>query len=76
MSQTQLGTTLSRWGKVEKPPELRRLEIVLDTLPDEGLREALESVRGRGRNDYPVRAMWRALVARPQRTEGPGEKRP
>ena len=29
----------------------------------EELVAALEAVRGRGRNDYPVRAMWRALVA-------------
>lgn len=51
------------WDDVEKLPELRRLELVLDTLPDEELVAALEAERGRGRNDYPVRAMWRALVA-------------
>ena len=57
------GTILFSWSDVEKLPELRRLEMVLDALPDEGLVEALEAVRGRGRDDYPVRAMWRALVA-------------
>ena len=57
------GTILFSWSDVEKLPELRRLEMVLDALPDEELLEALEAVRGRGRDDYPVRAMWRALVA-------------
>ena len=56
-------TLLFSWSDVEKLPELRRLELVLDALPDEELVAALESVRGRGRDDYPVRAMWRALVA-------------
>ena len=31
--------------------------------PDEEIVAALEAGRGRGRNDYPVRAMWRALIA-------------
>ena len=54
---------LFSWADVEKLPELRRLELVLDTLPDEELLATLEAERGRGRNDYPVRAMWRALLA-------------
>ena len=36
---------------------------VLKALPDEELLTALEQRRGRGRDDYPIRAMWRALVA-------------
>ena len=54
---------LFSWGDVELLPDLRRLEFVLDHLPDEGILAALERRRGRGRNDFPVRAMWRALVA-------------
>ena len=60
---TTTSNVLFCWHDVEKLPELRRLELVLDTLPDEELVAALEGERGRGRNDYPVRAMWRALVA-------------
>ena len=56
-------TVLFSWSEVEKLPELRRLEMVLDALPDEELLSSLEAVRGRGRDDYPVRAMWRAVVA-------------
>lgn len=56
-------SVLFSWDDVERLPELRRLGFVLDNLPDEGVVSALESRRGRGRDEYPVRAMWRALVA-------------
>ena len=54
---------LFSWSDVERRPELERLEMVLEALPDEDLLRALERRRGRGRDDYPIRAMWRALVA-------------
>ena len=56
-------TVLFSWSDVEQLPELRRLELVLEALPDEELMSSLEAVRGRGRDDYLVRAMWRAVVA-------------
>ena len=54
---------LFSWDDVERLPELKRLGFVLDNLPDAELVGALESRRGRGRDEYPVSAMWRALVA-------------
>ena len=51
------------WHSVESLPDLERLRLVLDTLPDQEIVAALEAGRGRGRNDYPVRSMWRALIA-------------
>ena len=51
------------WRAVEGLPDLERLRLVLAVLPDEEIVAALEAGRGRGRNDYPVRAMWRALIA-------------
>ena len=50
-------TVLFPGPDVEKLLELRRLEMALDALPDEELVAALVAVRGRGRDDYPVRAM-------------------
>ena len=44
-------------------PDLRLLRLVLDWLPDGPVIGALRARRGRGRDDYPVEAMWRALVA-------------
>ena len=51
------------WHSVESLPDLERLRLVLATLPDEEIVAALEAGRGRGRNDDPVSAMWRALIA-------------
>ena len=51
------------WRDVEALPDLERARLVLEVLPDEEIVAALEAGRGRGRNDYPVRAMWRALIA-------------
>ena len=56
-------SVLFSWDDVERLPELRRLGFVLDNLPDADIVAALESRRGRGRDEYPVSAMWRALVA-------------
>ncbi|MDE0362923.1 MAG: hypothetical protein OXI74_17250, partial [Rhodospirillaceae bacterium] len=53
---------LFSWEDVDSLPDLRRLRLVLDHLPDEPVIEALRARRGRGRDDYPVDAMWRALV--------------
>ena len=54
---------LFSWDDVDRLPELRRLGFVLDNLPDGPVVAALEAKRGRGRDEYPVSAMWRALVA-------------
>ena len=51
---------LFSWDDVEYLPDLQRLEFVLRYLPDEDLLRALNGKRGRGRDDYPVEAMWRA----------------
>jgi hypothetical protein len=52
------------WDEIEGLADLRRLGLVLDSLPDEALMVALEAQRGkRGRDDYPVRPMWNALIA-------------
>jgi len=56
-------TKLFGWEEVENLGELRRLELVLCTVPDEALMRHLEGRRGRGRDDYPVRAVWNAVLA-------------
>lgn len=37
--------------------------MVLDHLPDEELMRKLEQERGKGRDDYPVRAVWNSILA-------------
>lgn len=52
------------WNDFEQTtPELERLRLALEYLPDEAIIDALEKYRGRGSNDYPVVAMWNALIA-------------
>lgn len=54
---------LFSWDEVERSSDLDRLQLVLDHLPDEGVVQELERLRGKGRNTYPVRATWNALLA-------------
>ncbi|MCY4264468.1 MAG: transposase [Gammaproteobacteria bacterium] len=54
---------LFQWDDVDPLSDFHRLELVLDHLPDERILTTLENKRGRGRNDYPVAAMWRAYIA-------------
>lgn len=51
------------WKDVDQLGDLYRLRLVLGRLPDEQLMQQLERRRGRGRNEYPVRAMWNSLLA-------------
>ncbi len=54
---------LFSWENVDAESDLKRLEYVLDSLEDEGLMRLLERRRDRGRDDYPLRAVWNCLVA-------------
>jgi len=54
---------LFSWKEIEGRSDLDRLRMVLRVIPDEGLMEKLESYRGRGRDDYPVRAVWNSVLA-------------
>jgi hypothetical protein len=55
--------TLFGWDQIEALGDLKRLRLVLENLPDEALMKKLEQVRDRGRDDYPIRAMWNALIS-------------
>jgi len=51
------------WEDIERLGDLERLRLVVEHLPDESLMRALEQQRGRGRDDYPVRAVWNSILA-------------
>ena len=55
--------SLFSWQDVEALGDLKRLQLVLSALPDEPLMRALEADRGKGRDDYPIRAVWNSLLA-------------
>ncbi|MFZ5633769.1 MAG: transposase [Bacillota bacterium] len=51
------------WEEIEKLSDLERLRLALENMPDEELMQSLEIERGRGRDDYPVRAVWNSILA-------------
>ncbi|MDD2630758.1 MAG: transposase [Methanomicrobiales archaeon] len=51
------------WREVEELGDLERLVLVLESMPDERLVRAMEEVRYKGRDDYPVRAVWNSILA-------------
>lgn len=55
--------SLFSWEEVEATREISRLTRLLDVLPDRELLDALEAERAGRRNDYPLAALWRALLA-------------
>jgi hypothetical protein len=54
---------LFSWKEIENLADLQRLWLLLKYLPDEALMRKLESERDRGRDDYPVRAVWNSVLA-------------
>jgi hypothetical protein len=56
-------TRLFDWKQIDAASDLDRLRLVLDVLPDEELVSLLEQRRDRGRDDYPIRPTWNALIA-------------
>ena len=54
---------LYSWKEIDEASDLDRLRLVLSALPDEELVSFLEERRGRGRDDYPIRPMWNAVIA-------------
>jgi len=54
---------LFSWKEIDEASDLDRLRLVLGALPDEKLVRFFEEQRGRGRNDYPIRPMWNAMIA-------------
>jgi hypothetical protein len=55
--------SLFTWRDVEARSDLDRFYLVRDHLPDGQLVQYLEVMRGQGRDDYPVVAMWNAVLA-------------
>ena len=54
---------LFSWQEIEVLGDLERLALVLQYMPDEKLMQLLERMRGLGRDDYPIRGMWNAVLA-------------
>ena len=55
--------TIFVWADIAELGDLERLKLVLENMEDEELMRVLESERGKGRDDYPVRAVWNSILA-------------
>src|SRR4029077_7764888 len=53
-----LSKPLFAWDALEDSPSLQTLRAFLATIPDERLLDSLRRARGKGRDDYPVVALW------------------
>ena len=54
---------LFNWDAIEAKSDLERFYLVRDNLADEDIVMTMEQIRGNGRDDFPVRAMWNAVLA-------------
>ena len=59
-----LAKPLFAWDCLEDSPSLATVKAFLASIPDARLLEMLRQSRGRGRNDYPVRALWGVVLLR------------
>jgi len=55
--------SLFGYNESENLGDLERLQMVLDYMPDEKIVQKLYKMRGNGRNDWPVVAMWNSFLA-------------
>jgi hypothetical protein len=55
---------LFSWKEVACSPQIDILRMVLETLPDQELIHQLERERKERRDDFPLRALWNALIAK------------
>ncbi len=58
----QIQKPLFAWDCLEDHPLLATIKQLLETIPDGKLIEGLETARGKGRDDYPVRALWGVVL--------------
>jgi hypothetical protein len=50
------------WDELEDSPSLKSIQQLLHLIPDGRLLDHLRQSRGKGRNDYPIRALWGVVL--------------
>lgn len=53
------------YTKTEILGDLERCKLLIENVPDEEIVKELKKMRGKGRNEYPVDAVWNALLVMP-----------
>ena len=57
--------SLFAWDRLDDSPDLRGIKEFFALLPDGPLLDALCAARGKGRNEYPIRALWFCAILQP-----------
>jgi hypothetical protein len=60
--QIHVTKPLFAWDCLEDSPSLKTVRQALRLIPDAALLAALQQARGKGRDDYPVRVLWGAVL--------------
>lgn len=50
------------WDMLEDSPSLQSIRRLLEAIPDHALLESLRAARGKGRDDFPIPALWGTLL--------------
>ena len=53
------------YSEIEILGDLERCKLIIDNVPDEKIVNKLIEIRGKGRNEYPVIAVWNSILIMP-----------
>lgn len=53
------------YTEIEILGDLERCKLLIENVPDEDIIKNLKKIRGKGRNDYPIEAVWNAILIMP-----------
>ena len=53
------------YSKIEILGDLERCKLLIKNVPDEKIINKLYEMRGKGRNDYPIEAVWNSILIMP-----------
>ena len=60
---TQLSTF--DYNEIKILGDLERCKLLIDNVPDEKIVNALYKIRGKGRNEYSIEAVWNSILIMP-----------
>ena len=55
--------TIFDYMEIEILGDLERLKLSMENIDDKGLCEIIEKQRSKGRNDYPIKVMFKLIIA-------------
>lgn len=53
------------YSEIEILGDLERCKLLINNVPDEKIVKKLKEIRGKGRNEYPIEAVWNSILIMP-----------